>query len=315
MRISIAALLFLVPVVMPRAAIAAPCAGEACAALKVSGDGCSWTNTGEKSVRLAMSASAASSPVVIVLAPGENFKAAAAQCATPANDGARYEASFPVLRAMPEEALPAVKLAVPVPKAKPAVPVLEPVAAVGAAAAVAPAVAVAAAVPVPRAKPVAPPVYPPLPRLKPAAPVEAIAEAAPPPAVVAPVPAASAAAALDTSGCGELCGEIMFKVVDSCLWVQSQNPRPIAFEVLAGGKAVKLTLEGASGAKADMRAAVLAKAGADAGKADAAYHTRLRDPFQSAGAGIPVYRVRLGPADRCVKSRDEITAFAARFAR
>lgn len=312
MRTSIAALLFLVPVVMPRAAVAAPCSGEACSALTASSDGCAWTNAGARSVRLAMSASAAVSPVVIVLAPGETFKAAAAQCATPANDGARYEASFPVLRAMPDDSAPvAVKVAMPVPKAKPMAALVAVAAAAPAVAPVAP-VAVAAAIAVPRAKPAAPPVYPPLPRLKPAAPVEAVAAVAP-----AGVVPDAAAPVLDerTAGCGDLCGEIMFKVVESCVWVQSQNPRPIAFEASVGGKAVKLRLEGASAAKADVRAAVLAKAGAEAGLADGAYHTRLQDPFQSAGAGIPVYRVRLGGADACVKSREEITTFAARYVR
>lgn len=308
MRTLIAALLFLAPVVMPQAALAAPCSGEACSALTASSDGCAWTNTGARSVRLAMSASVAVSPVVIVLAPGETFKAAAAQCATPANDGARYEASFPVLRAMPDDGAPvAVKVAMPVPKAKPA---LIAVAAVAPAPAIVPVAPVAVAVAVPRVKPAAPPAYPPLPRLKPAAPLEAVAVA---PAAV--VPDAAAPVAEARAGCGDLCGEIMFRVVESCVWVQSQNPRPIAFEASVGGKALKLTLEGASAAKADVRAAVLAKAGAEAGRADAAYHTRLPDPFQSAGAGIPVYRVRLGGADACVKSREEITAFAARYVR
>jgi hypothetical protein len=242
------------------------------------------------------------------------FKATAAQCAKPSGDRATYEASFPVLRAMPDGAPAAVKIAVPVPKSKPAVAVAAAASAVAPVAppAVAPpAVAIAAAMPMPRAKPAAPPVYPPLPRLKPAAPVEVVAA----PALVAPASGAPAmdAGTPDDAGCGEACSEILFKVVDSCVWVQSQNPRPISFEALVAGKATKLMLEGASGAKADLRAAVLAKAGEEAGKADAAYHTRLHDPFQSAGPGIAVYRVRLGAAGACVKSRDEIANFAARF--
>ena len=301
-----------------RGASAAPCTGEACAALSLSADGCSWTNAGDRAVRLATSGASAGSPVVMILAPGETFKATAVQCTKPSGDRATYEASFPVLRAMPDGAPAAVKIAVPVPKTKPAVPPAVPPVTVAVAAAASavvpvapPAVAVTAAMPMPRAKPALPPVYPPLPRLKPAAPVEVVAA----PALVAPASGAPAmdAGARDDAGCGEACGEILFKVVDSCLWVQSQNPRPISFEALVAGKTTKLMLEGASGAKADLRAAVLAKAGEEAGKADAAYHTRLHDPFQSAGPGIAVYRVRLGAAGACVKSRDEIANFAARF--
>jgi hypothetical protein len=40
---------------------------------------------------------------------------------------------------------------------------------------------------------------------------------------------------------------------------------------------------------------------------------RLKDPFQSAGSGIPVYRARLGGAGACVKSREEIAAFSAAY--
>lgn len=307
---TVAALLFLLPAVLPEAALAAACSGEACGALTSSADGCSWTNTGTKPVRLAMSSAAAGSPVVMILAPGEMFKAAAAQCAKPSGDSATYQASFAVLRAMPEE-----KPVVPVPKAKPVavVAAAAPTVAAVATPAVAPAPVAVAAIVVPRAKPAPPPAYPPLPRLKPAAPVEAVAAVAPEAAAL--VEPAAVVATDEAPGCGEACGEILFKVVDACVWVQSQNPRPIAFEASVGGKAVKLMLEGANGAKADMRAAVLAKAGAEAGKADAAYHTRLHDPFQSAGPGIAVYRVRLGSAEACVKGREEITTFAARFAK
>ena len=329
MRSSIAAVgLLLLQIALPRAAIAASCTGEACGALAVASDLCAWTNTGDKSVRLAVSGQASASPVVTVLAPGERYKAPAELCAGGSSDRLSYQASFPTLKVMADDTPAPVKVAVAVPKIKPAVPVAA-TAAVPAAKPVSapvstnttliagPTTTVASAIPLPRSKPAAPPAYPPLPRLKPAAPVEAVAAVAAPPAAPALVePAADvAASARDASECGEACGEILFKVVDSCVWVQSQNPRPIAFEGSVGGKPVKLLLEGASAAKADERAAALAKAGADGGKIDAAYHTRLHDPFQSAGAGIPVYRVRLGGASACVKSREEIVTFAARFAK
>ena len=74
---TVAALLFLTPLAVPEAALAAGCTGEACGALTVGKDGCSWTNTGGKSVRLAVNGAANASPVVTILAPGEQFKAPA----------------------------------------------------------------------------------------------------------------------------------------------------------------------------------------------------------------------------------------------
>jgi hypothetical protein len=44
-----------------------------------------------------------------------------------------------------------------------------------------------------------------------------------------------------------------------------------------------------------------------------ALHMRLKDPFQSAGSGIPVYRARLGKPGACVKSRAEIATFTAAY--
>lgn len=312
MRSSIVAFgLVLLLIAVPDAASAASCSGEACGALAVATDVCAWTNTGDKSVRLAVSGQASESPVVTVLAPGERYKAPAELCSAP-TDRLSYQASFPTLKVMADDAPAPVKVAVP--KLKPATPIAASVP-VSATLVAGPTTTttVASAVPLPRAKPAVPPAYPPLPRLKPAVPVEAVAAVAPAaPALVEPSAPVATADAGDAPGCGEACSEILFKVVESCVWVQSQNPRPIAFEASVAGKPVKLMLEGASAAKADERAAALSKTG-DGGKAEAAYHTRLHDPFQSAGAGIPVYRVRLGGASACVKSREEIAAFAARF--
>ena len=324
------------------------CAGEACGALAVSSDGCAWTNKGDKSVRVAVTAASDASPMVTILAAGETFKEPADRCSKSTGNAMHYEASFPALAKMPDEVAAApVKPAVAVPKAKPVVPAVPAVAAVkdetikaavvkhamaasstataaAVASATAPATAiqVAAVMPTPRVKPAPPPIYPPLPRVKPAAPVQvalatpaATGPAATGPAAIAPPASAPVEEDSGRLQCGEACNEILFKVVDSCLWVQSQNPRPIAFEATVGGKPVVLALEGADGKKADVRAAILAKAGADVAKGDAAYHTRLHDPFQSAGSGIPVYRARLGSGDSCVKSRDEIARFSARFAK
>ena len=48
------------------------------------------------------------------------------------------------------------------------------------------------------------------------------------------------------SPCGEACGDILFKVVDSCIWVQNQNPKPIMFQATIAGQMLVLALEGAS---------------------------------------------------------------------
>ncbi|MCE9523372.1 MAG: hypothetical protein K8S25_13195 [Alphaproteobacteria bacterium] len=321
--IVVATVVFLAPFSLSGAASAAgeaACSGEACGALTVGSDGCSWTNKGEKSVRLAATAGGDGLPVVIVLASGETFKESAERCAKHAS-GSHYEASFPTLAKMPDEPVAPKKVALSVPKPKP-VAAVAPLAAVVSAPATVP---VAPTVVVPRAKPSLAQIYPPRPRAKPELPVQAVAVAlatpAPEAAVAAPVvaiaPSASAPAPVEAgrASCGEACGEILFTQVDSCLWVQSQNPRPIAFEAVVAGKPVALALEGADGKKADVRAAALAKAGADAAAGEAAYHTRLHDPFQSAGSGIPVYRVRLGGAAACIKARDEIATFSARFAK
>jgi hypothetical protein len=167
----------------------------------------------------------------------------------------------------------------------------------------------------PRAKPAAPPLYPPRPRAKPAAPVETAAAAAPSVAIIAPtVPTAPVAAASPSTSqaaaCGDQCPPILFKVFDNCLWVLNLNPRPVQFEADVGGRRIALALEAADGEKADALAAQTKGPAKDM----AALHMRFRDPFQSAGGGIPLYRARLGSASSCVKTREEITGFTAAYA-
>jgi hypothetical protein len=134
-------------------------------------------------------------------------------------------------------------------------------------------------------------------------------------AVVAPVPPFATLqmptqAEIDAgaSPCGDACAEILFKQVDECLWVQSQNPKAIAFQTEIAGKPLAMLLEGASAIKADAEPVADGKP-----KNNSAYHARQRDPFQSSSAGIPVYRARLGEAGACVKERSEITHFMAKF--
>lgn len=165
-----------------------------------------------------------------------------------------------------------------------------------------------AAVPMPRVKPTpaAPPTPPPQPRIKPAA-----APAAVPPAAVvpAPVPIPRPTEAEIKAGalpCGEACGDILFKTVEGCLWLQSQNPKPITFQANIDGRLIELQLEGASYEKS-------AAAPAAPAPGVTAYHTRQKDPFQSASAGIPVYRVRLGEKDKCLTDRGQIRDLMAVF--
>jgi uncharacterized protein involved in copper resistance len=160
----------------------------------------------------------------------------------------------------------------------------------------------------PRAKPevvevamAAPPAPPPVAVPAPPVPVAA-------PEAIQPTTAAEAAAAMPTAACGEGgCPPILFKVIDNCLWVMNLNPRAVAFEAEIGGKRTTLALEAADGDKADAHAAVAEV------KDLSALHMRLKDPFQSAGSGIPVYRARLGKLGACVKSRAEISRFTAAY--
>ena len=265
------------------------CTGEACSALAVSSDGCQWTNKGTKAVRLSLSTA---TPFVTVLAPGDTFKQTdKGKCLS---SGGRFEASFPALRVMPEETASLAR-----PRAKPA---HDPSVASAPSAPVPPVVESAAvatnAAMMPRSKPQPPPIYPPAPKVKPASSV-----------AVAEVSEASKPAATTLSGtaCVEgdrACPPILFKIIDSCVWVLNLNPQPVAFEAMVGGKALSLALEGADGAKADANRAAATSA---------ASHMRLRDPFQSAGSGIPIYRARLGGAADCVRARTDITAFTARY--
>lgn len=174
---------------------------------------------------------------------------------------------------------------------------------------------IARAVPLPRAKPAAeaaPPAPPvtPQPRQKPATvptPVPrpvAMAVPAPAPEPI-PLPTETEIKA-GMLPCGEACGDILFKAVDECLWVQSQNPKPITFQARVDGRLIELKLEGASYEKS-------ASAPAKPAAGINTYHTRQKDPFQSSSAGIPVYRARLADKAGCATARGQITQFVAVF--
>jgi len=284
--------------------------------LGIAADGCAFQNKGDKAVRFSLVAGGAPR-VVTVLGPGETFKEADKNfCVVGDASDKRLEASFAVLGKAPADdrdfTLKGTKPSVAKPVvAAPAVAVPEAVQV----ATTAPAIAL------PRAKPAAPPAYPPAPRAKPevvevamSAPPAPPPVAAPPPpvpvappAAIQPTTSAEAAAAMPTAACGEACPPILFKVIDNCLWVMNLNPRAVAFEAEIGGKHTALSLEAADGDKADAHAAVAQV------KDLGALHMRLKDPFQSAGSGIPVYRARLGSPGSCVKSRAEISTFTAAY--
>lgn len=152
------------------------------------------------------------------------------------------------------------------------------------------------ALPQPRAKPA--PVPTPVPRPE-ALPVSA--PAAGPQPIPLPTEAEVKAGMLP---CGKACGDILFKAIDGCLWVQSQNPKPITFQARVDGRLIELKLEGASYEKS---AAETSKPAAGT----VAYHTRQKDPFQSSSAGIPVYRMRLADKAGCATARGQITQFVA----
>ena len=86
-------------------AIAGPapnCTGEACEALKVSADGCLWTNATDKAVRFSLS-EGATTIVSTVLAPGGNFREANKDaCVTNKPESPQYQATFASLRQMPD---------------------------------------------------------------------------------------------------------------------------------------------------------------------------------------------------------------------
>ncbi len=293
------------------AAADAACSGEACSQVAVASDGCSFQNKGDKAVRFSLVAGGAPR-VVTILAPGETFKEADKSFCVGGDAGdKRLEASFAVLGKAPADDKDfTLKGAAKPAGAKPAVVAVAPAAVQVA--------STAPAIPLPRAKPAAPPSIP-MPRAKPEmVEVAMAAPTAPPPVAAPPVPVAppetiqpttavEAAAAMPTASCGAACPPILFKVIDNCLWVMNLNPRAVAFEAEIAGKRTTLSLEAADGDKADAHAAVASA------KDEGALHMRLKDPFQSAGSGIPVYRARLGAPGACVKSRAEITTFTAAY--
>jgi hypothetical protein len=125
------------------------------------------------------------------------------------------------------------------------------------------------------------------------------------PATAAQMIAAPSAEAIAAGAnpCGNACSEILFTRLDECIWVQSQNPKPILFQATVAGHMVVLSLEGANAAKA--QASTKPPEGA------ASYHTRLRDPFVSTSDGIPVFRARLGEKGACAADRTQISQFVA----
>jgi hypothetical protein len=286
---------------LPPVAAAAPtCAGDACESLTLSDDGCVWKNASDKPVKFTLFNST-ETLFATVLPPGEVFRQSSkAACVTPSPESPRYQASFAAVRKMPDAPdftlkAPATAAVPPaprpvVPRAKPdpteVVAAAEPAAAVPAAV---PAVApVVAAKPVPKVKPVLPPV------------VAAVAPVPPVATLQMPTQAEIDAGA---SPCGDACAEILFKQVDECLWVQSQNPKPIMFQASVDGRMILIPLEGASYEKSSGTPA----------SDSAAHHARQRDPFQSSSAGIPVYRARIGDKGVCVKDKAQITQFVAIF--
>ena len=114
----------------------------------------------------------------------------------------------------------------------------------------------------------------------------------------------------DANACGDACNDILFRTLGDCLWVQNSNPKPVAFAAQVGGRTITLALAGANAAKADAHKPFEPKEGVPSPIGEAAYHTRISDPFSPSALGIAVYRARLGT---CVKSRTEVTSFTASF--
>jgi hypothetical protein len=285
---------------LPSVAAAAPaCAGDACASLTISDDGCVWKNASDKPVKFTLFNST-ETLFATVLPPGDTFRQTSkAACVTPSPESPRYQASFAAVRKMPDAPDFTLKTTAPAtaavqPAPRPVVPRAKPDPVETVVAAVEPPAAVPAAAPVVAVKPV--------PRVKPALPpVLAVVAHAPPVATLQmPTQAEIDAGA---SPCGDACAEILFKQVDDCLWVQSQNPKPIMFQASVDGRMILIPLEGASYDKSS---------GAPASDS-AAHHARQRDPFQSSSAGIPVYRARIGDKGVCVKDKAQITQFVAVF--
>lgn len=162
--------------------------------------------------------------------------------------------------------------------------------------------------PTPRAKPVNTPAQAPQPRVKPGAETVSRPQPPAPVAAVEPTPIPMPTQAQIEAGmlpCGEACGEVLFKTIDGCLWVQSQSPRPVLMQARIDGRLRELQLEGASYEKSTVAPA----------KDASAYHTRQKDPFQSSSAGIPVFRVRMGEKETCITDRGQISQLIAVFSR
>jgi hypothetical protein len=285
---------------LPSVAAATPaCAGDACESLTLSDDGCVWKNASDKPVKFTLFNST-ETLFATVLPPGDAFRQTSkAACVTPSPESPRYQANFAAVRKMPDAPDFTLKTTTPAtaavpPAPRPVVPRAKPEPVETVVAAVEPPAAVPAAAPVVAVKPV--------PRVKPALP--------PVLAVVVPVPPVATLqmptqAEIDAgaSPCGDACAEILFKQVNECLWVQSQNPKPIMFQASVDGGMILIPLEGASYEKSSGTPA----------SDSAAHHARQRDPFQSSSAGIPVYRARIGDKGVCVKDKAQITQFVAVF--
>lgn len=295
----------IVALLAPMASAAPACTGDACESLTLSDDGCVWKNASDKPVKFTLF-NATETLFATVLPPGEVFRQTSkAACVTPSPESARYQASFAAVRKMPDapdftlkttQAPAAAAQPVPrpvVPRAKP-----DPVVTTVEVPAEAPATEVAAPVPAPA--PVA--VAKPRPKAKPEQPPVLVTLAPPPPVASLKMPTQAEIDA-GASPCGDACAEILFKQVDDCLWVQSQNPNPIMFQASVDGRMIVIALEGAS----------YEKSSATPAPDSAAHHARQRDPFQSSSAGIPVYRARLGEKGVCVKDKAQITQFVAVF--
>ena len=220
-------------------------------------------------------------------------------------------AALPIPRAKPATPTLVALSTKPVPRPKPA---LVPAAVVAHAAQAAVPVAAPLTAPVttpPVAKPKIVALSKPFPRPKPTiAPVAVVAPTAPVVEVAAPVVPATPQVA---GACGDACNEILFKTIGDCLWVQNANPRAVTFAAQVAGRPVVLALAGADAAKADAHLALEPKDGAPPAKDEAAYQTRISDPFSPSAPGIAVYRARVGPASTCAKSRTDLTSFTASF--
>lgn len=127
----------------------------------------------------------------------------------------------------------------------------------------------------------------------------------------APTPAASTP--LDAGACGDACNEVIFRSIGECLWVQNANPHAVTFVALARGRKITISLAGADAGKADAHKPFEPAEGTPSPVGEGAYHTRISDPFSPNSPGIAVYRARIGTANECVKTREEVISFTASF--